>query len=260
MNNKLNKLKVALATLGVCAIAITVIPSVYAQNNTTAPGLGQATGQELRAQGPNKINMKGKLGNFANLTLDEQKQKVAERIDQTIENLNERLQNMEENEFLTEDLKNQLQSLITNHLNNLPSYKEKVQAASDEDSLKAVLEEMHADGQAMQDFMKENRPTREQIQAQWESLSFDEKKAKMLENLNERQTELSERQTQLSETIQKVTDATTDEELAALRGAGMGGSQGMGKGMRMGEPGEGPERGGRMGRPGMGQGPIGDQE
>lgn len=234
-----------------------IVPSVYAQNTTSAPNLGQSTGRELRAQGTKNFKMKGefgqKAGNFANLTLEEQKQKITDGISMSIENLNKRLQNMEENEFLTEDLKNQLQALITNHINNLPSYKEKVQAATDEDALKAVLEEMHADAQAMRDFMEENRPTKEQMEEHWNSLSLDEKKAKMLENLKDKQTKLSERQAELTQTIQKVTDAATNEDLAAIRD-----EMGAPMGMKMGRLGQGQGLGNPfpMGHPKMGNSPI----
>jgi len=247
--------KLIAAGVGVLTVATTVVPSAYAQDELPLPP--ESGAQEVLAQegemtahfGPKQGNkfgqMKGKFKEgreqFENLTLEEKKDKLSERLDKVSEHISDRIEKVTENEDMDSEVKTQLLALLNGHLSSIPSYKDQVAAAADDEALKAVMEAMREDAKAVFEFMKENRPTKEEMQAKWDSLSFEEKQEKILSNLDraiehlneklanidasdiddERKTEIKEHMTErlaeITANKDKVSAATSDEDLEALK-------------------------------------------
>lgn len=230
-----NLTKAAATAVGLLTLSVAVVPVVSAQDLSFLPGFGRATAEQVQGQmrGQGQKGLAGEKGeNFANLTFEEQQQRMLENLSRAQERLSERLETMDQNEFMSEDVKNQLQTLINTHLNNMASYKKQIESASDEDALASVREQMHTEAEEMQEFIKENRPTKEQMQAHWDSMSFEEKQKRILSRIDNGIDKLNEVKTQ-------VQNATSDEDLEDLkseighgpgRGAGRGHMQKVGNG------------------------------
>jgi chaperonin cofactor prefoldin len=246
------------AGMGTLLLTVAVVPFASAQDTEPLPledGAEQVESQFAhmgfqngeRNQGQNKgqflkNKLKNKKDQWGTLSLEEKKEMITNHIDKASERLSERLTRLSENNDMDATVKQQLTDLINQHLANLPTYKANVSAAADEDALKAAVQEMREDGKALMDFMKENRPTKEEMQAKWDALSFEEKQTKILENLNRasehlneklstigENTELDEEQkakitehlnerlAEVNSAIEKVSAASSDEELEALK-------------------------------------------
>ncbi len=235
-----NLTKAAAAAVGLLTLSVAVVPVVSAQDLSFLPGFGRATAEQAQEsiqsgqesprgimQGQMKKGPAGERGeNFANLTFEEQQQRMLENLSRAQEQLSKRLETMDQNEFMSEDVKNQLQNLIDTHLNNMASYKSQVEAASNVDALTAIREQMREEAQEMHRFMKENRPTAEQMQAHWDSMSFEEKQERLLSRIDNSIENLNEVKTQ-------VQSATSEQDLEALKGEighGPGKRQGPGRG------------------------------
>ena len=118
-------------------------------------------------------------------------------------------------------------------------------AAVDEEALNAVMESMREHAQKMMEFMKENRPNKEDMKEKWDNLSFEEKQAMILEKLTNAEENLNERLEQIADTKAQVSAATSDEELENLmqelwpKKPGKKGQGNFPPGQRPGNPGQG---------------------
>ncbi len=197
-----NLTKAAAAAVGLLTLSVAVVPVVSAQDLSFLPGFGRATTEQT------------------------QQQIMLQHIERAETRLTERLETMDQNEFMSEDVKNQLQNLIDTHLNNMASYKSQIESASNTDDLTAIREQMREEAQEMHQFMKENRPTKEQMQAHWDSMSFEEKQERILSRIDNGIDKLNEVKI-------RVQSATSEQDLEALKGEigpGSGQRQGPGRG------------------------------
>ena len=248
--------KLVAAGTSMLILTMSIASAASAQNVQPLPGIGQ--GQEQQAQNGsfragNQGNHFGQIKNkvkqvkdhWGTLSLEEKKELMTEKIDRTIEQLNTKLEAVSANEDIDEEIKNQIINLINEQLNALPSFKEQVMAAVDEEALNAVMESMREHAQKMMEFMKENRPNKEDMKEKWDNLSFEEKQAMILEKLTNAEENLNERLEQIADTKAQVSAATSDEELENLmqelwpKKPGKKGQGNFPPGQRPGNPGQG---------------------
>lgn len=210
-----NLSKAAAAAVGLLTLSVAVVPVVSAQDLSFLPGFSRANSKQVQensqpgqnsSPGMMQGQMRGQKGptgehgeNIANLTFEEQQQRMLKHLERAQTRLTERLETMDQNKFMTENVKNQLQDLIHTHLGNMASYKTQIEAASAPDALTAIREQMRADAKAMRQFIQNNRPSKEKMQKHWNNMSFEEKQERILFRLDNVIKKISEKQAGLSE-------------------------------------------------------------
>lgn len=211
-------IKLIAAGTSMLILTMSIASAASAQNVQPLPGFGQ--GQETQNQGNHFGQIKNKVNqakdHWNQLSLEEKKEKLIEKIDGAIENLTTKLEYISANEDMDAEIKSQLINLINEHLSELPSYKEQVMAATDEEALKTIMESMREHAQKMMEFMKENRPDKEDMKEKWENMSFEEKQAIILEKLNQTEENLNEKLEQITSAKEQVSTATSNEDLESI--------------------------------------------